>query len=121
MNKVKIIYRGAAIYGLLVLFPMLFMEKKIGVDYPPPITHPDFFYGFIFVALVFQFLFLVIASDPKRFRPIILISIFEKIPYGLMIIYLYSIERIPAINLIGGSVDLFLGALFVWSYIKTRD
>ena len=41
----------AGIYGLVVLLPMYFLEGRIGRDTPPPITHPEFFYGFLGVAI----------------------------------------------------------------------
>jgi hypothetical protein len=40
-------FRLAAIYGLIVLLPFYGLEQRIGHDTPPPITHPEYFYGFI--------------------------------------------------------------------------
>lgn len=34
----------AGIYGLIVLVPQYFTEVKTGRDYPPAITHPEFYY-----------------------------------------------------------------------------
>jgi hypothetical protein len=51
----------AGIYGILVLAPQYFLEAKLGQDYPPPITHPEQFYGFIGVALAWQAAFLLIS------------------------------------------------------------
>jgi hypothetical protein len=36
----------AGIYGSLVLLPQYFLEEKTGRDFPPPITHPEYYYGF---------------------------------------------------------------------------
>ena len=58
----------AGIYGLLALVPMYFLEGRIGRDYPPPINHPEHFYGFLGVAVAWQAAFLVIGRDPVRFR-----------------------------------------------------
>lgn len=52
----------AAIYGFLVLVPQYFLEEHIGRDYPPPITHPEHFYGFLGVALAWQ----GVSGDRKR-------------------------------------------------------
>ena len=41
----------AGIYGLLSLSPMYFLEAKNGRDFPPAITHPEYYYGFMGVAL----------------------------------------------------------------------
>jgi hypothetical protein len=58
----------AGIYGLIVLVPQLFSESRIARDYPPVITHPEYFYGFLGVAIAWQLCFLVIAKDPVRYR-----------------------------------------------------
>ena len=44
----------AGIYGLLVLAPQYLMERHIGIDFPPEITHPEYFYGFVGVTLAWQ-------------------------------------------------------------------
>ena len=59
------VFRIAAIYGLIVLVPQYFMEGKIGRDTPPPITHAEYFYGFVGVALAWQPAFLLIARDAR--------------------------------------------------------
>ena len=68
MKFAKIVFYVAGIYGLLVLFPQYFMEAKTGQDFPPAITHPEYYYGFIGVALAFQILFLIIARNPLQYR-----------------------------------------------------
>src|ERR1700676_1555362 len=42
----KIVFRVAAIWGVLVITPLYFMFDLISRNDPPPITHPGFFYGF---------------------------------------------------------------------------
>src|SRR5262245_26733618 len=69
MKFAKVVFLVAGIYGLLVLVPQFFLEARIGRDTPPPITHPEFFYGFICVAVAWQVLFLVLSKDPVRYRP----------------------------------------------------
>jgi len=39
------VYTVAGIYGLIVMLPQYFLEDRIGRDTPPPITHPEHFYG----------------------------------------------------------------------------
>ena len=53
------VYLVAGIYGLIALVPQYFTELKIGRDYPPAITHPEFYYGFIGVAISWQIAFLM--------------------------------------------------------------
>ncbi|HXG68551.1 MAG TPA: hypothetical protein VNO70_25880 [Blastocatellia bacterium] len=115
------VYRIAGVYGLLVIAPQFFMEEQTGRDYPPPITHPEFFYGFLGVALAWQVLFLVLAKDPARYRPMMIPAILEKASFAVAVIALFLQQRIPPVVLGFGIVDLILGALFVAAYAKTAD
>ena len=65
------IFRIAAIYGLIALTPLYFLEAKVAAP-APLLAHPEHFYGFIGTALAAQVMFLVIASDPVRYRPLML-------------------------------------------------
>jgi hypothetical protein len=115
------VFRVAAIYGLIVLVPQYFMEGKIGRDAPPPITHPEYFYGFVGVALAWQLAFLLIARDPARFRPLMPVAVVEKATFGVATIALYLTGRLGLQMLGAGLVDLLLGTLFVVSYLRTAD
>ena len=115
------VFRIAAIYGIVVLLPQYFMEGRIGRDTPPPITHPEYFYGFVGVALAWQLAFLVIARDPVRFRPLMPVAVVEKAVFGLPTIALYLAGRLSLQMLGAGIVDPILGALFLLSYSRTAD
>ena len=110
----------AAIYGLLVLLPQYFLEEKTGRDFPPAITHPEYFYGFIGVAVAWQIVFLVISRDPIRYRPLMPVAVVEKIAFGVPAIVLYVTGRLSAQMLGAGILDLILGVLFVIAYKSTR-
>jgi hypothetical protein len=109
----------AGVYGLLILSPFYFMEKQIGVDQPPPITHPEFFYGFLGCALAFQVVFLIIGSDPVRYRLLMLPSVIEKFSYGFACLALLMQERLPAVVMVFAGIDLALGALFLICFFMT--
>ena len=109
----------AGVYGLMVLLPMYFLEGRIGRDTPPPITHPEFFYGFLGVAVAWQAAFLVISRDPVRFRPLMLPAVLEKASFGLPAIALWLGGRLAAPMLAAGLIDLTLGVLFVVAYLRT--
>src|ERR1700692_1694014 len=113
MRFAKIVFRVAGIYGLLILTPIYFMENKIGRDTPPAITHPEYFYGFLGVGLAWQFLFLVLSSDPVRYRAMILPSIVEKASWGIALIVLYSQHRLALSALAIGSGDWIFAFLFL--------
>lgn len=109
----------AGVYGILALAPQYFMEGKLGRDYPPPITHPEHFYGFVGLALVWQVLFLMIAKDPIRYRPVMPVAILEKLSWGLPCIILYAQGRLAPAILAVGLIDLALGVLFALCYRAT--
>ena len=110
----------AAIYGLIVLLPQYFLENRIGIEQPPASTHPEFFYGFISVAVAFQLVFLIIASDPLKYRVLMLVALVEKFPFTIATAILYSQGRIGWQMLAAGSIDGLLGTLFLISYLLTR-
>jgi hypothetical protein len=113
------VYLIAAVYGLVVLLPQYAMERKHGLDDPPAITHPEYYYGFAGVALAWQFAFLLISRDPVRYRPLMLVGILEKAGFGLAAIALHLLGRLHVQMLAAGLVDLVLGVLFIVAYRKT--
>lgn len=119
MKFAKIVFWTAAIWGMLVLTPLFFIFDSIGRNDPPPVTHPGFYYGFATVALVFQFVFLVIATDPVRFRPMMIPAVFEKISYVTVLVVLYLQQRVHATDLVFAGTDFLLGLLFIAAFFKT--
>jgi hypothetical protein len=121
MKFAKYIFLVSGIYGLIVMLPQLFLESKIGRDQPPAITHPEFFYGFICITIAFQLVFLTIASDPVRYRPLMLVSLVEKFPFVIAIIILYTQARVGWEMLSAAAIDGFWGVMFLASFVKTRS
>jgi hypothetical protein len=119
MKFAKVLFLTAGIYGLLVLVPQYFMEEQNGRNYPPPVTHPEYYYGFIGVAVAWQVLFLMLARDPVRFRPMMIPAVLEKAGFGVAAVILYLQHRLSSTMLAAGALDLILGALFVVAYVKT--
>jgi len=120
MRFARIVFLFAGIYGLLVLTHFYFLENKIGQQLPPPITHPEYFYGFLGAGLAWQILFLVLSTDPVKYRAMILPSIVEKVSYGIALVVLYLQRRIAVSTLGIGSMDWIFAFLFVAAYFKTR-
>ena len=121
MKFARRVFLIAGVYGLIVLLPMYLLEEKTGRDFPPPITHPEFYYGFIGVAVAWQVLFLILSRDPIRYRPMMIPSILEKASFGIPAVILYLQQRISTFTLAAGLVDSFLGVLFVLAYLKTAN
>ncbi len=121
MRFAKRLFLIAGVYGLLVLLPQYFLENKTGRDYPPPISHPEFYYGFIGVAVAWQLLFLIIAKDPHRYRPAMLAAVVEKAGFGVAVIVLFLQNRVASFLLIPGIIDMLFGVLFLIAYAKTKQ
>jgi hypothetical protein len=120
MRFTRTVFLLAGIYGLLVLTPFYFLEDKIGQQLPPPITHPEYFYGFLGAGLTWQILFLVLSTNPVKYRAMILPSIVEKVSYGITLVVLYLQGRIAVSTVSIGSVDWIFAFLFVAAYVKTK-
>lgn len=120
MRWIQRLYYLAAAYGFLVLTPQYFLEERLSRDYPPPITHPEYFYGFVGVALAFQIVIAIIGTDPVHYRPLMLAAVAEKLSFGLAAPLLYAAGRIPQVTVVFGTLDLLLGALFALAWWKTR-
>jgi hypothetical protein len=119
MKVARWIFAAAGIYGILVIAPLYFMEARIGRDDPPPITHPEYFYGFVGITLAWQVVFLIIARQPARYRPVMLASVLEKLAWGVAAIVLFQQQRVSATTLGFGGMDLLLGSLFVVAFLVT--
>ena len=120
MKFAKIVFWTAGIWGVLVLTPLFFIFDSIGRKDPPPVTHPGFYYGFATVGLAFQFIFMVIATDPVRFRTMMIPSVFEKISYVVAVVALYLQHRIHPADLVFAGMDFLWGLLFIVAFLKTR-
>jgi hypothetical protein len=120
MKFARIVFAVAGILGLLILVPGFFTIDLIGQQFPPEVTHPDFYYGFLLVTVAWQIVFLVIATDPVRYRPLMLVSTLEKFPYVIMLLILYSRGQIAPQQLAPVAIDGTLGIFFIAAYLKTR-
>ncbi len=118
MRFAKHLFRTAFIYGLIALVPLYFQETQFGKDYPPALTHVEFYYGFIGVALAWQFAFLIISRDPSRYRLLILPGILEKLTFGIPALILSTQQRLPLPLLAGAIIDLCFATLFTIAYLR---
>ena len=119
-SATKRIFLIAFVYGLISLVPMFFLEAALAKIAPPAITHPEFYYGFLAVALVWQWLFLEIARDPAANRRLIPLAIAEKLLYVATLAALFAAGRVAASALAPAVLDAALLAGFVYAYLKLR-
>ncbi len=121
MKFARIVFWSAGAWGVLALTPLYFMFDMIGRQEPPPITHPQFYYGSAGVTMAWQFAFFVIATDPARFRPMMIPSMLEKLGYVVAVVVLYLQRRMSSVQLMTGVPDTLLGLLVVViAFFKTR-
>src|SRR6266850_8332195 len=119
MQFARRVFIAAGVYGLLVVGPMYFLESRLNEQLPPPITHPEYYYGFIGVTLAWQIMYLIIGSHPIKYRTIMLVAIFAKITYGVASFMLYAAGRLALVVLLGGLIDLVWMMLFAIAYAIT--
>jgi hypothetical protein len=119
MRFAKWVFTGAGIYGFVAVGPLYFMEGAIGRT-SAPISHPEYFYGFIGVTLAFQLLFLIIGRDPVRLRPAMIAAVAEKVSFPPAVYLLVAQGRTPPVIAGFATIDLILAVLFVLSWIRTR-
>ena len=119
MKFARMVFLGAGVWGIIVLTPMYFLFDAIGRQRSAPITYPQFYYGFLAVAMAWQFAFLVIGSDPARFRWMMIPSVAEKLGYFLSMSILYIDGRIGVADVATVGPELLLGVLFMIAFAKT--
>lgn len=120
MSFARWVFLIAGIYGVLAVGPMYFLESRFPADAPPAITHPEFFYGFIGVTLAWQLAFLVISTDPPRYRLLMLPAMFEKFSFVVAATVLMLQGRLAGVVFGFAMVDFVLGTLFLVTFLKTK-
>ncbi len=116
MNNARRLFLVAGLYGLAVILPQFFLESRVGLDYPPAITHPEYFYGFLGVVVAWQVAFLVLAGDPVRYRGMVLPAALEKFSFAVAVAILSWQGRVPNILCVFAAIDFALGILFVMAF-----
>jgi len=103
----------AGIFGLMSTAPLLFFEKMMSIK------QPEFYYGFVFLNICWQIVYVMIAISPIRYRLIMIPAILAKVSGTITLICLYSIGRISAQWVGIGAVDGIFAILFIVGFILT--
>src|SRR5262245_15400312 len=119
MRFAKWVFLLAGISGVPLVLPPYFLEEQFGRDYPPPVNHPEWYYGFIGVTLAWQFMYIVIGSDPIRFRRAMVPAVLAKGSFAVAMPVLYAQGRVPATWVGFASMDATWVVLFVIAYLRT--
>ncbi len=121
MRFARWVFLIAGIYGVAVLLPGFFTEDSFNESTPPPVSHPEFYYGFYGSALVWQVAFLLIGADPLRYRPLMLVAVFEKLAFFAASLWLFLAGRMAVGGpLVGAIIDGVLMVLFLIAWRTSR-
>jgi hypothetical protein len=111
------LFLAAGIFGLAVLTPMFFLEGVLSAYRPPAITHAEFYYGFVFTAFAWQLVYLMMACDPLRWRPMLIPAILAKVGFASSVFVLAARGSLEVQDVLLPAFDLPLAALFAWAYV----
>lgn len=105
----------AGIYGLLVVIPLY---------WPRPSAEPGvqtlYRYGFAGAAAATEFLYLVIATDVRRFRPLMLVGVFSKASFAIPALMLVFNGRLDRATSLAAVIDAGWGVAFLFCWLQTR-
>ncbi len=107
------VFFWAAIIGILLLLPVYFAP----VPHPWRLTN----IGFVGVALVFQGVYLVIARDPVRFHPMMLLGAVGKLSFAIPAIAFAAAGKAEPFLAIFGAADVAMAAVFLWMWFRLRN
>jgi hypothetical protein len=115
----KRVFQAAGVYGIAVL-SLAYAAYLLGLEGGAVYTdRPEFVHGFFLITLAWQIAFLLIATDPVRYRLLMLAAVLEKFPFTLTVMLLYASGQVGETMLAAGLIDGVLGVLFVVSYALT--
>ena len=100
------VFRGAAIYGAIVLTPLLFQPTPAG-------ARIEIDLGFIGLALVFQGVFWITGGNPLRYRALMPMAVLEKLVFAIPALTLFGLGRLDGRVAGFAGIDLVLAVLFV--------
>ena len=99
MKLAKWIFLIAGVFGLLSTIPLAFAEKMMGVK------QPEYYYGFVFLDICWQILYLLLSSNPVRYRLMMIPSFLAKGSGTVALTWLYLLERVSSQWIAIGAVD----------------
>lgn len=118
-NAARFLFRGAAIYGLIVLLPLYFLERQVAAP-AAALDHPEYYYGFVGAAAGWQLVYWTIGGDPLRYRAFMPLATIAKLAFWIPTLLLWLNGRTPTSTFVLTNVDLILGIAFfaAWRMIK---
>jgi hypothetical protein len=121
MHFCRLVFLIATAYGVLMIVPLYFAEGLASRLNPPEITQPVYYYGFIGGALAWQFVYFLVAVDPLRLRPFIVLSALAKLALVVTVACLLYHGRVSWLFATAVGGDLVLALLFLHAYRLVRN
>jgi hypothetical protein len=119
MTFARGVFTLAGIVGVLAVPPLYLLEARLGGRFPPPITHPELYYGFVGVVVAWQLVYLMIGRDPVRHRPMMPLAALAKLSFGVALLVLFVQGRVAGTIVATGLPDLVFAVLFLAAYRQT--
>ena len=116
---VRRLFWTAGIFGTAAIAASIFSADQLAKA-STPISHPEFFYGFNGIALAWQFMFLLIGSDPGRYRWAMLPAALEKFAFALPCAYYLVQGQLAHILVPFAAIDAILGVSFLIAHRSLR-
>jgi hypothetical protein len=113
------LFRGAAIYGLILLLPLYFLEKTAAAP-AASFDHPEYYYGFVSAAAAWQLVYWVIGGDPVRYRTLMPIGVIAKLGFWIPTVLLWLGGRTPTSTFALTNGDLVLAIAFFVAWRSLR-
>lgn len=100
--------------------PTVLLRGDAETDTGTPLTHPDFYYGFVSVVISWQVAFLIVSRDPLRYRLLLPALLLKKLLYPAATYVLYAQGRVQRSTFAVASVDFVWLVLFVAVWVQLR-
>jgi len=114
MKLARWIFLVAGAVGLLSMIPLVFAGKMMGVK------QPEYYYGFIFLNICWQILYLFISTNPLRYRPIMVPAFLAKGSGTAALTWLYFRGQVSGQWVVIGAVDGIFAILFLVAFWAVR-
>ncbi len=114
------LFRGAAIYGAILLLPLYFLETRAAAP-AARLPAPEYYYGFIGAALGFQIVYWLIGGAPRQYRALMLVGVFGKLSFWVPTALLWSMGRTATSTFALVCGDLLLAIAFVVAWRSLRQ
>lgn len=119
MKFARTTYLVAGVFGLLLMIPIAYAAIFDASDTMPGLMPAGLtFYGAILQFAACQVLLLILASNPLRFRPMMIPAFLAEVvaPLNTAWLYFYGVQPWSAVTV----VFLLLAILFLVAYFRTR-